>query len=166
MSGTTIDAVTELERLEAMSAAELDGYFPGFPAANAARAEEFARRVAGAGGPKLDYTEESLLPLWEWALGRLGEDALVDGLGAYLSEVALRNVPGARWVLWRDDVNSVDDNLPLVELYGREDRAENFLRNASNTLSLARRGVRGLEPDALLKVYRRWTKPPPRRLGE
>jgi hypothetical protein len=156
-----MSAVSELQRFASMSADEADAHYREYVESNADRADAFARAVGAAA----DYSEESLVPVWTWVLPQIARDDLVDGLGAYLAEVALRNVPDARWILWRNDENDVDHNMPLVALYGNEDRAENFLRNALNMVSLARRRDRERHPEALLDVYRRWTKPPPRPLG-
>jgi hypothetical protein len=158
-----MSAVSDLQRFASMSADEAGAHYREYVESNADRADAFARAV----GPALDYTEESLVPLWEWVLAKpaLGDEELIEGLGAYLAEVALRNVPDARWILWRNDEDDVDHNMPLVALYGSEDRAENFLRNALNMVSLARRRERERHPEALLELYRRWTKPPPRPLG-
>jgi hypothetical protein len=156
-----MSAVTDLQRFASMSADEAGAHYREYVESNADRADAVARAV----GPAADYSEESLVPVWTWVLSQISRDDVVDGLGAYLAEVALRNVPDARWIHWRNAEDDVDYNRPLVALYGDENRAENFLRNALNMVSLARRRERERDPDALLELYRRWTKPPPRPLG-
>jgi hypothetical protein len=176
-----MSAVPDLQRFWTMPADEAEAYFREHVERNPARAAAFADAVAGAGGPALDYGEESLVPLWAWVVEQivprrsllrrrgnepaLDDEQIVEGLGAYLAEVALRNVPDSGWTLWRAVEDDVDYNQPLVSLYGNDERTQNFLRNALNMVSLARQREGEREPRALLDVYRRWTKPPPRPLG-
>jgi hypothetical protein len=176
-----MSAVPDLKRFWTMPADEAEAHYRQYVESNSDRADEFVRAVGAAGGPALDYAEESLVPLWGWVLeqivprrslfGRggteqvLDDEELVEGLGAYLAEVALRHVPDSRWIHWRNAEDDIDYNQPLVVLYGNEGRAENFLRDALNMVSLARQRERERQPAALLELYRRWTKPPPRPLG-
>lgn len=112
-----------------LSLAEAEAYRDAYAAGVPERVTWLRRQVEGSGGPVLDRTPESLVPLWAWYLswlkagGRLTDGAegvpawqhperpnryvspdtlwMVDAIGCYLYEVLRGAVPDVRWEVYR-----------------------------------------------------------------
>jgi hypothetical protein len=122
---------------------EAEAYFASYTEAVPARVAQLRREV---GEEALDLSPDSLVPAWEWFLGRreagslqngdvpswyepdppelaaqrLPPDALadIDLLAAYFASVLLENVEGAEWVIGRlpERMQYEAQNKPLVKL--------------------------------------------------
>jgi hypothetical protein len=111
-----------------MTRKEARSYLREYVAGHPRRLEEFRQRVAAEGGPAselLDFSPESLLPLWSWLLPRVKADdfhgdfylSYVEGLAAYFAECLLRNVPGVSWAAGEPGGKvhpSIDKNRPVL----------------------------------------------------
>jgi hypothetical protein len=143
--------------------------------------ERVAALRGEVGEAALDFSPESLVPLWEWfvrregsrrdrggelpawyladppelAAQRLSPATLrdVDAIGRYLGEVLLRNVEGAAWGIGKlpKRMKYVYQNRPVVKL------GDSDVEPVSIAYSLAVRVVlmdTGREPATLLETYR------------
>ena len=166
-------------KLAGLSASEAQAYLDRLVAEGPARIEELRAEAP----VELDLTPESLLPLWEWALGRFrpvgGDDdgelpfwadgldwdgqrldagslRLVDRIAHYLAAVYLANVPGARWAL-ETDARLASFRQPMLEPGGLEPHVVT-LSTAETTVFAPEFGEVNRDPDRLLFRYRRWAE--------
>jgi hypothetical protein len=156
---------------------EAQGAFEGFVAAGP---ERVASLRAEVGEDVLDFSPESLVPLWEWFVRRqdAGEDSSgdfpdwytadqptggqpaiapgtvrdIERIGYYLAEVFLRNADEAEWAIARlaPRMQYAHQNKPVVKISGLD---VDPIGVAFTLLARLRRGT-GREPDGLLRTYR------------
>ncbi len=142
-------------------------------------AELVARLRREVGEDVLDFSPESLRPLWEWFLRReasrreaggelpswylpdppelarerLSPAALrdVDAIGRYVAEVFLRNVEGSHWTIGNlpRRILYIHQNRPVIVLGGREVNPVGI--TYVNAMRVLLDGER--DPDALLRTY-------------
>ncbi len=146
-----------------------------------ARLRAFAREVEETGGPVVDYSPDSLGPLWAWLTERAelvdglpadadvpgwlvpdpGEQAVdvasvwrVDGYARYLGEVCRRHLTGVDWTLEVDarrGAVNVDHHWPVIDGPGVRHNPVVLLRILMRALT--RPGRRVATPGEL---YARW----------
>ena len=139
--------------------------------------ERVAALRAEVGEGVLDFSPESLVPLWEWFLRREGgggdvpawyvpdppEVAAerlspatlrdVDAIGAYVAEIFLRNAEGAEWAIAKlpERMKYVHQNKPVIKLGEQDvDPVGIVYANAVRSVLLGMESA----PDALLQTYR------------
>ena len=156
--------------------AEAEAFFEAFVARAEPRLDEFRAEVSASGGPELDGSPESLVPLWRWfvarprsaggelppwyepdppavAAERLPASVLrdVDGIALYLA----RLFEGLDWGIGHEPPQRhyVSQNKPVLKADGYD---IDVLQVAYN---LAMRTLAGRDTDdeALLRAFRAWT---------
>ena len=161
---------------EDMTRKEAQSYLRDYVAGHPRRLEEFRQRVAAEGGPApelLDFSPESLLPLWSWLLPRVKADdfrddllmdSYVEGLAAYFAECLSRNMPGVSWAVGEPGGRvhpSTNKNQPVLTWIrsGRKHKTEfNLNRITMSVASGARRNdPRNNRPEKLRELYGIWT---------
>jgi hypothetical protein len=154
--------------------AEAEAFFEQYTARAKARLDEFRREVSATGGPELDGTPESLVPLWRWFVARPAEpggelppwyepdppevarerlpastlrDA--DGIALYLAQVF-----GHPWGIGREPPRKryVSQNKPVLKASGHD---VDVLQIAYNLALRAAEG-RDTDDEALLRTFRAW----------
>jgi len=157
-----------------MTRKEAQNYFRHYVEGHTKRVEAFRQRVAAEGGPalgELNFSAESLLPLWAWLLTRIkAEDfqdfrnsfrrSYIEGLAAYFAECVLRNMPGVSWDIARPGgkrVPSIYKNMPV--LVGMRPGVKNRPElNPNETMMAIVSGARlnmplGIRPERLRELY-------------
>ncbi len=160
--------------------AEAEAFFEAYVARAEPRLDEFRAEVSASGGPELDGSPESLVPLWGWfvarphaadgelppwyepdppdvAAERLPAGALrdVDGIALYLALAFRRALGGLDWGIGHEPPRRryVSQNRPVLKAGGYD---IDVLQVAYN---LAMRTLVGRDTDdeALLRAFRAWT---------
>jgi hypothetical protein len=155
---------------------EAERVFAAFTAQGPALVAALRREV---GEDVLDFSPESLRPLWEWFLAREGSRSDpggelpswylpdppqpaaerlspatlrdVDAIGRYVAEVFLRNVEGAQWTIGKlpPRMLYVHQNRPVVDVLGRDVDPVGIVY--VNAMRALLDGER--DPEALMRTY-------------